>query len=353
MAKPVVAFVTEHCCIRVVKEAIALKALGYSVRLIAGTPRSRTLFDTVSEYSDPHQLEVAVKSMASIVDIWQVHNEPNWPASVVRSVLPDSAKMILDMHDSNYWRAPIDEISQMAGLKMSWPREDMAVADCNGFVVPSQACKTELETRAGDKPIAVLYSAVPLGQYRFTEQEIIGGLVSQGGHTTPDKGAVGEHWRDYTILYSALKDKYPIYVYSPSFTYNPEDPVDKHYRSLGVRLGKFNYDELLDKIASHFWNLVGNIQPENHKQWVWNYAVPNKFFDAVAAGVPSVVFGCTEVKKIIDEYGIGIYVNTPEEFLAQKDDHQKYRNKLFRVRKELSMEKFIGNLTELYEKVLS
>lgn len=353
MAKPVVAFVSEHCCIRVVKEAIALKALGYSVRLIAGNPRSKQIFDTVSEYSDPHQLEEIVKSMAPAIDIWHIHNEPNWPASVVRCSVPVNAKVILDMHDSNYWRVPVDELSPIARCKMSWPREDMAVEDCGGFVVPSNACKAELEKRCGDKPVAVLPPAVPLGQYRYTETAITGGLVSQGGHALPDtKGLSGEHWRDYTALYAALKGKYPVYVYSPSFTYNPEDPMDKHYKSLGVMMGKFHYDELLDKLSSHFWNLVGNFHPNQGKMWVWDYAMPNKFFDAVAAGVPSVVFNCTEVKKVVEEYGIGIYVNSPEEFLAQVDDHQKYRSKLFKVRKELCLEKFIHSLTELYDEVL-
>lgn len=348
MRKPEVAFVSEHCCIRVVKQASVLQKLGYNVHLIAHEPNSVGMFHQVHYYRDPVTLYRTVSSLTKVIDIWQVHNEPTWPVSMVRNAIGDSGKLLLDYHDSNYWR--IDKDDYPEDLKSlledpSWYSEDVACQQVNGFVVPSEPCATEVATRSSKKSV-VIPSACPESEFRYIESQFMGGLVSQGGHALPETQNL---WRSYSQLFTELKGKKRVYAYCPDFTYDPNNELDKHYIETGATLGKFPYDELVDTIGRHSWNLVGNLI----KVPVWRYALPNKFFDAIAAGIPSVNFGCPEVAKIIDKYDIGMNVATTQELLDRWGEHKQKRSNLWRVRHELCIDKYIDRLTNFYEEVLS
>ncbi len=343
-----IGFVTDPCCIRVVKEAIALRLLGHRVHLLAVTPRSTKCFTSVHQYGNARSLETSVKLMSQNIDIWHVHNEPTWPVVVVRNADP-LKKIILDYHDSNYWRTVRERVEGIVEERMHWYVEDTAVGMVDGIVVPSPSCAEETATRFKG-PIIDLPPACPLSEYRYFENEYMGGLVSQGGHCVSNEYKLDnpEHWRDYTELYSALKGKIQVFAYSPSFTYDPQSEIDKHYLSLGVKLGKLSYNELMDALSRHSWNLVGNIV----KVPVWKYATPNKFFDAVAAGVPSAVFNCPEAAKYVEKYDIGIVCEKPEDLVKRWEEHVQKRINLWKMRHELCMENFIGRVEQLYYKLL-
>lgn len=347
--KPEIGFVTDHCCVRVVKEATVLRQLGYNVHLFSRTLSSVSSFSSVHYYSSPYQLEQALSLTKSSIGIWQYHNEPNWPVLLMRRVLGDSAKIIMDYHDSNYWRMDVSETKPQLLENASWYSENSAVELADAFVVPSTPCFEELRTRT-NKPIAVLPPASPQTFYRYMEVPFMGGLVSQGGHaiTALGIGTDGDHWRDFRSLYNDLNGKKRVYAYCPSFTLDPSNPLDAAYAATGALLGKLTHDQLLDRLPSHTWNLVGN----PNKSYVWNFALPNKFFDAAAAGTPSVVFNCTEAAKIVTDLNIGIVVNSADELIARWGEHVEKRANLWRVRHELCMEKYISSLTDLYEGLL-
>jgi glycosyltransferase involved in cell wall biosynthesis len=345
-----IGFITEFCCIRVVKEAIALKRLGHRVHLVASEPNSVGIFESIHVYKSPHHLEETLLSMASAIDIWQVHNEPTWPAMMAKEVLPSGSKVILDAHDSNHWRVLSGETQAVIHEDISWFVFDSVMACIDGVVVPSRACAEDVRTRT-QAPVAVVPSACSISEYRYADSSFAGGLCSQGGHANPAEIPVGhpENWRDYTELYGLLKGKKQVYAYSPLFALDGVAAIDKHYIGLGAKIGHLRYDQLLDQIGIHSWNLVGNI----NQAMVWDYALPNKFFDAIAAGLPSVSLNVRMVDEIMAEFDIGISVKTVDEMLERWDGRVEKRKNLLLHRRHLSMENYIPELVSLYRKVLS
>ena len=340
-------FVAIHPCIRVLKEAKVLKDLGYKLHLIFGdtvfgpltadNAKKCAFFENIQFFTDEHQLEIAIKNAAKHSKVFHVHNEPNWPVIKVREIVPD-ATIIFDVHDSMYWRQ-----------EDNYHEEDIAVDCADLFVVPSETCKKELATRT-DKDIIFIPSAVPLSWYQVPGFSR-GGIGSQGGHVLPDSKV---SWRDYTDLYTELISKEKsVYAYSAQFkqeqTSKREFDIAQHYGRLGAQLGNVEYEFLLELIGAHDWNLVGIWRANENVHKVWSYALPNKLYDAIAAGTPSVSFNCQEAEKIIEEYDIGVVCKTPTEFIERWDEHKEKRKNLMLIRKELALENFISPLVELYE----
>lgn len=344
MRKPKIAFVAEANCLRVTKEAYTLRKLGYEVHLITNQIRNYDCYNSIAFYETSFQLRQAIKVYSKYIDIFHVHNEPDYPATVVREVVP-KAKIVHEMHDSNYWLLGKQTVSE-SEEKVKWYDEEVAVLCADAFVVPSKACKDELKSRT-DKPIAWIPPACPIDWYRTKMNGYNSGLVVQGGVSIYSRGQL-DHWRDYTMLLKALQGKCNIYIYSPCFDATAADPLFNHYEKLATKVGKYSYEGLLDQLGLHTWNLVGNYSP-NKEIMVAKYSIHNKLFDAIAAGVPSIIFDVVECIKIVEQYGIGISVKTPDELMERWDEHIEKRKNLMLYRSKLSMENYISRLTKLYE----
>lgn len=349
MKKPRICFVADHHCLKVVKQAIVLKAMGYEVHCVTTKNRAPEAYNSVSVYNGIDQFRDTIKNLK--FDIWQCNNEPAWPTYTVREIHP-KAKIVFDYHDSNKWRMKATQ-NEISGEKISWYNEEIAVMVADGIIVPSMACKKELQTRS-KKPIIWLPPATPLTWYPTRAFGYFGGIVINGGmsmvKTYKDGHEDVDAWRNYTELVKYLVEKVEVYLYSPSWKADASDPLHNHYYNLGAHLGKLNVMELLRRLGEHTWNVVGNWQ--EHPSHVWQYSMANKFFEAIASGIPSVSFGCPEMDKMIEKYDIGIVVEHPDELLKRWDEHIEKRKNLYLCRRELSMEKFIGRSIKLYEEVL-
>lgn len=338
-----ITFVSRAGCLRVMKEAIALKNAGHKVILITNNKEiNSSIFDLCIVYTNVKQLETAIGMVRPHTEIFHVHNEPNYPATIIRELFLD-AKIVLDVHDSNYWR-----IEQKPDLPMiDWADEDVAVRCSDALVLPSVSALEDFKLRYGNIPMLFLPAAYNISQLRYKPASFYGGVVSQGGHSIP-KDFPCDNYRDYTKLYSELvSKKIMVYAYSISFN-DTESETTKHYKALGVNLGSYDYEEMLNILSGHTWNIVGNVG--NH--YVWKFSLPNKFYDACAVGLPSVNFSNPEVAKIIDQYDIGINVNSVDEFIARWGEHSEKRKNLMLCRKELSLDRQIPNLINLYQEIL-
>ncbi len=347
MKKPKLAFITHHNCARVTKEAWVLKNLGYEIRLISHLPKEydKSLYDSINYYETPEKFRSTIKLFFGKVDIFHVHNTPDWMAWTIRELNP-KAKIILDVHDSNRWLFG-EQTVDATGEKVIWYDEDMAIGCSNGLVLPSLGCQKEIKTRTS-KPTTFIPPACPEDWYITKPQGFYGGAVINGG-VSMDVINSGEIWRNYTDLCKALRGKCQIYMYTPSITARADDKLNIHYMNLGCRISKMMMSLVIEKLGEHSWNIVGNWLANNKKIKVFDINMPNKFFDAVAAGIPSVSFGVQEVNRLIEKYDIGIVANTPDEFIERWDEHIQKRTNLAMHRRKLSMENFIGNLTKFYD----
>lgn len=332
-----IGFVTKHNCIRVTKQAIPLMNAGHELHLFTNSLNFTEYYTTVSYYDSFKGLSNAIKQYPDI-DIWHIHNEPSFMAFKVREVFPD-AKIVLDMHDSNYVRYPQD-FKINGDEPIAWYEEDVSIDSADALVVPSVTMGKMITERTG-RDCTVIPSAVPKDNFMVSMNKVRGGLISNGGHSLP--GSPEDSWRDYTKLYGEMNHRKKLFIACPQFTFNQEDKLKDHYAKYGT-LKKLDYPSLITFASQCSWNLVGNYQG-----WVWNVALPNKFFDAVAAGTPSVVFNCPEVERIVKELDIGIVVKSVDELIDRWMEHKEKRINLYKARHALSMEAFLPRLEKLYE----
>jgi len=329
-------FVTKSCCVRVIKEAFALINLGYELHLVSGVDpeTNRQLFETIMLFDNSDSLARAI-SFHKDIKLIHVHNEPSWMVSIAKGVRSD-AKVIFDVHDSDYWRFGNDG--------QIWFEEDFASEACDAYVFPSKTAMNAYP-RIKNKPAIWLPSANSSTEFRWGPWGYQGGIVSQGGHIMPDAFKVVPrryHSKDFTELYQGLAKEKTVYALCLEFERNEE--LRRYYENLGVITGWADYEHLIEVMGSNDWVLNGNTNGAP----IWDVALPNKFFDALSAGVPIANAHCPEVAKPINRYDVGINFENSKELLARWDEHREKRINVFKNRGELAMERFIPKLEKLY-----
>lgn len=335
-----IVMISAHNCIRVTKEAVVLTALGHEVHLITrNIPGHPSPFKTRTKWDTADDIRSILKVFGTDYII-HVHNEPSYMVQVAREALPD-AKIILDLHDSNYFRHDGDDYS--------WYEEDTAAHMSDGIVFVSEPSRERFMKMQGiERPTCLLPSASPKIFSRIGPWDWMGGLVSQGGHVIPDGDkAEANLWRDYTSLYEELVSK-GVKTYAFCAEFGRDKPLTEYYESLGVIPGVFQHGDMLNALGGHDWSLCGNIGESP----VWNYAIPNKFFDALSAGLPIMNLNCPSVAGWIDKYDIGINVSSVDEMIERWGEHKQKRANVIKHRHNLYMEAFIPELISLYKRVL-
>ena len=334
--------ITAHNCVRVAKEAIMLARNGHEIHLLAkNIPPTSGPYKTRTRWNDAGDIRDLLQAFGSGYII-HVHNEPSYMVSIARTAMPD-AKIIFDVHDSNYFRDMDDT--------HSWYEEDIAARLADGLVFVSDVSQKrfiKMQGKGFKRPSCVLPSASPETWSRVGPWNWMGGLVSQGGHALPDATVAGEanSWRDYTELYKELIEK-KVRIFAFCAEFGRKQELVDYYSELGVNPGVFTHDDMLDMLGGHDWSLCGNVGNSP----VWNYAIPNKFFDALSAGVPIMNLNVPSVAKWIDKYGLGVNVSSVDEMIERWPEHKEKRANVILNRHHLYMENFIGRLIKLYEKV--
>lgn len=338
-----IAIVTKHCCVRVLKQATVLREQGHELWVITNRMGSTGLFDTVLHWGDIHQLVEGINRIKDDVDLFHVHNEPNFPVMMIRQAAPD-VPIVLDMHDSNYWRLPENH-------EIVWHEEEIALQAADACVFPSAS--TQARTTP-DMPTAVIHSASPLAWYRYWPTGYKGAAVYEGGIQSPHHPGVATEdlKKDYGPLFEQLcQAGKRVHAYSDSFTLQQDEEPDKYYLNLqtneNLQIGKQSHQQLLELMGQYDWNILGNI----NGHVIWDINLPNKLFDGMAAGVPTVSFHCQEANAIIQEHDIGLTVETAEELLDRWDEHLDKRHNLWLHREDYAMEQEIPKLERLYEQV--
>jgi hypothetical protein len=269
--------------------------------------------------------------------------------SVVKNARPNSA-VVFDVHDTNYWRTVEGEFH--------WYEDDVASIMCDAYVFPSESAMKKFPKEKG-KPAIVMPSANVKNLFYFGRWDYWGGLVCEGGHIDPSKHHEGEMWRDYTQLYTELV-KRGINVFALSAEFKSENKeLIEYYEAIGVKTASMPHGGVLKHVGKHDWGLVGNSALVKvgrktmfrNKAPVWEVALPNKFFDYIAGGVPIMNIGCPEVAKLNDKYGFGINVSSMEELLGRWGEHKQCRANVFRHRDKFCMERFIPRLERLFAKL--
>ena len=98
-------FIGKNPCVRIIKQATVLNDLGYEVHFLGqALPHGRGVFRSKTVWESGDDLYHVIKRFD--VDIIHVHNEPSYMVQIAREA--SDAKIVFDIHDSNYFRTKED-----------------------------------------------------------------------------------------------------------------------------------------------------------------------------------------------------------------------------------------------------
>ena len=263
--------VSAHCCIRVRKQAQALKDKGYIV-------------DSVS-HERPHDVSVFNKFIVSpkFNDMWKdikrspsdiihVHNEPDslmYQADKGANGRP----IIYDCHDLEWYR-----------FGTVRPQEEFAFKRADGIVhVSEEHGQKAWDLHPWDCPDTLIYSCPPKSWIPKIENSTREGVVYQGGLSIP--GETRFNWRDHSKLAEAFKiAEIPLDFYAAEF-YKRYYPRHKGY---------LPYFQLLERLHNYKYGFVGTAE-YTEKGLV---CVPNKMWEYAACGVVPIIMNFPAALKV-------------------------------------------------------
>lgn len=241
-----------------------------------------SMMGSIRIYQTAIDLECLLRDVRSD-DIVHVHAEPGLEAGLAaecrKILLSGRTKIVLDVHDSEWGRGREAHRKEQA---------DMQAADV--IIVPSVIYEQRIELARGmlapQKPSSVVHSAALFDPIPSDDSlPTLGGIVYEGGIGVGD-------WRDYRDLFSLLCDAGArVFCYAP----NAHDMMPAYHQT-GAVLQMRPYRSLLVDLTRHDWALVCPPNDGNHEWWS---AMPNKFFEALASGLPVLTYGCSEVGEIV------------------------------------------------------
>jgi len=324
-----IVMVSDHCCIRVVKQTVALMSAGHEVvnlcRRVANSDMGACL-GMVKLYETKEDLQRALLGLQSF-DIFHVHNEPSWLGSFVKDTVFNKP-VVFDAHDLNAVRNNKPD-----------PEEYKALTQCDASIYVSTACLDDARRHYDiAHPTAVIYSACNIGCCDIPRETPRHGIVYEGavsdGKDFP--------YLDYRNTADTLSNMgIPFHVYGASNQYThlyPSAMVHPTHR----------YEALISELSRYDWGLVAPGKP--HRQW--RNTIPNKLFEYIAAGTPVICWQADESSALVEQYGIGVTVTSLSQIPAIYNDHNKYRRRVIEVRKSLTMEAQVQTIETLYGELL-
>lgn len=332
--------VARHGCIRVWKEALALKKRGHVVDVVAQEVFfGFNHFETFGLYHDPAQLRRAVR--ASSAEVVHVHNEPDWLVPVCREAT--DRPIVFDVHDleSLRWQREPDET------------ERAAFAAADGFVHVSDVCAAAAARHHGSRKPGVVLPCYALGDL-YSDPETCqhpswGTVVYEGGLSTTQMpreqdGHQVIDMRGLECVVEAFIDQgFGFHI----FPATPRD--DLVYENLGAVVSKpLAYTTLLIALRPFGYGFVGS----PHSAALLEAALPNKLFEYISQGVVPVVWNAGRAAQFVREHGVGIVLDGLESLREQLADGPLIRERILEKRREFAMERHIGVVEDLYAQVL-
>lgn len=296
-----VGFLVPHSCIGTHKLAAGLAEHGHEVFLICEqfSPNhpwwqykhvSRTFRIRAKGIDDQipiHLWKNSVDLIDSIVDLYHVQCN-DWLLPEVKSWT--KKPVVYGVHDL---RSHNDE--------KDYPEEDRSFEVCDGVTTCSKKMWENIERKSGKNPFIIYHSAPNSWIPREFVDPSRFGLVYAGaiGGDLPYR-----QWGGYFCQLEDLGVSVTALAASKGETLTLPRPL----KTTQI-LKAMPYQAMVSYMSSFTASLVGF--PE--KCPAGDVAVPNKFWDSMAAGVPVIATNIPEVEDLVEKYDVGEIVRGPEE----------------------------------------
>jgi glycosyltransferase involved in cell wall biosynthesis len=247
------------------------------------------------------QIGETVEELSPIMDVFHVHNEPDWLVSLVRKA--SDKPIVYDIHDMVSVRTGKDE-----------PDEDKSIINANAICTVSSEYVDRIRKKlSNDKPVVEVLSCVP--SYLFPKKKCKlqhNGLVYEGGMRGIQEISEQYPYRNWLEAFRAItKEGLPVWAYSNSSAENLRD-----YAKASVQImGPLHLDELLCNLTAHEVGILGSPTPDP----AFDGALPNKLFEYIAAGLPVIALNAPTARRFLEATGMGVGVNRSEERRVGKE----------------------------------
>jgi len=332
-----IAFVSWHCCTRVMKIGLALMKAGHNVHYVQSqisNPDFMRLMKSCSFFENQEDFQIKMEGLEGI-DLVHVHNEPSWLGWLTKAIRPD-LPIVFDAHDltfPRYGEASTDDIQ--------------SIGRCDGVLVPS---KTYLQHVTDyywvNKPVELIYSYCNKNVIGLPELPKIPGIVYEGGMNvaTPEEAAGGKQsFRDFRRVARVLTQMNILFaMYSP-------DPKDTGpYAFTGALIMPYApYFTMMRELTRYDWGFCGSPYPTPALDW----AMPNKLFEYVAAGLPVIIHHGAEMAEFVREHELGIVIESLDEVSLRYEEYKRFKPIVRDKRWQFTMESQVDKLMGFYRKV--
>jgi glycosyltransferase involved in cell wall biosynthesis len=351
-----IVFIAAHACIRVQKMAIPLLEAGHNVHLMAQKiPSFSEGYKSVHYYTDAGQLIEAIDlfEKSGKVDLYHCHNEPSWFVTLLKE--RTNKPVVLDVHDTFLTRSTPEEDDEANSKGKDdvritvEERTNFQLADALVFV--SETVKDITVEEFGlNQPNLVLPSYLPEAWYRYNFGRWLGGLVYEGKvirqSELDNARATGFHYCDYRDTATQCKE---IGMDFHLYAGGNEPEIQKMYEDTAILHPGVPFRQLIHDISRHDWGLVGNTLKSSQ----WDKTLPNKLFEYFGAGIPVVAINAKESSDIINQYEMGVTVDSIKELGSQWKRHRELRANVIKRRHEFAMERHIPRLESFYGELVN
>jgi glycosyltransferase involved in cell wall biosynthesis len=281
------------------------------------------------------QLAKSVQLLAKDVDIFHVHNEPNWIFKVVRE--NTDKPVVYDIHDWTSLRFPPNDIEI--------EYEKYAIDNCDAISVVSKGYESRAR-QITSKPVYYVQSRVPLSLFGRGVAQDLPGIVYEGGLKGKTDVPYNYEYRNWASFTKKMVSKFTqerAYFYSANGGEDFGDYVDPKVSIYQPVM----YNELIQVMGRYTAGLVGSPWPLPD----FGDAMPNKMFEYIAAGIPCVVINAPESRKFVEENGFGLGIEDASEV---KSALEKLKNHhVLRDRWGFTMEGELPKILEMYREAIS
>lgn len=323
--------ISSHACPRALKLARTQQDAGHRTFLLADQLPSSRRYDGITHITKLLRLDVAslvnaVKSLDATIDVWHVHNPPDWTVTLVKGV--SEKPVVYDVHDIT---------SQL--FEQPQPDELEAYKAADAILT---AGKGQLDMIAKQLPYKIYDHyppAMPVGWFPTMRQEpLVSRLVMPVGLSL-DPGGYRNLLDGFNYI---VEEGVPLTVYSP------ENEVLAEYREKckATMSPCIPEKELHKQLVLSEAGLVGSFYPHP----LIEVCEPNKFYEYIACGIPSIVVNAGNVAKIVKDSDLGIVCGLEDVPKAFKEIRQ-FRENVQRIRNEFSMEAFVGRVYDVYKRL--
>jgi len=354
--------IAAHHCIRVVRQGMALINKDYTV-WGAGNKQSfgNAIYKNYFLWHDERQFKNCIKTAIDAgIKIIHYNNEPDRPAIWCREVINEmekqnEVKLIFDWHDVDSIRKSIIPLDEREAVNAS-----------DAFVYVSESIKNITnKLHSITKPSMVLYNYPTQSMYNHVDQHLDWNkvydrkhLVYEGGinpiGNDPHAVELNKVWR-YRNLYPLFMKLIDMGNEVHAFVGNG-DALESGMTTGVVIHPPTVFDQMLIEIMKYRYNLlIFNTEEDGSQCRQTELTTPNKMWDALCSGLPSLACYCNETEKYLEKHKIGLTFKSLEDIGDTSSFDDKYEELIENIkqkRKELVFENQIIKSENLYAYLL-